>query len=119
MSKVVTEAEFAAALREALAGAVARGVVGPGRSGAIASVYASHMLGIPWIPYGTTCPPALRPLLIVDTARKTGSTLRKAERRYGDGETVTVYVFDEPPRVRFWYEPEGLRESADGRKIEP
>jgi len=104
--RVVSPDEFVAVLRDRLAGVQARAVVGPGRSGAVASVYASHMLGIPFLPYGTKCPDHLRPLLVVDTARKSGATLRKAERYYGDGDTVTVWVFDEPPRVRFWYERE-------------
>ena len=103
---LVAEAEFAGVLRLKLLGVQARAVVGPGRSGAVASVYASHILGIPFLPYGVPCPPHLRPLLIVDTARKSGATLRKAEREYGDGECVTVWCFDEPPRVRFWYERE-------------
>ena len=102
--RVVSEAEFSSVMRLKLMGVQARAVVGPSRSGAVASVYASHMLGIPFLPYGVPCPAHLRPLLIVDTARKSGATLRKAERKYGDGECVTVWCFDEPPRVRFWYE---------------
>lgn len=110
--RVVSEAEFAAAIRLKLLGVEAKAVVGPGRSGAVASVYASHILGIPFIPYGMRCPEHLRPLLIVDTARKSGATLRKAERQYGDGECVTVWCFDEPPRVRFWYERDAQAPNA-------
>lgn len=111
MTRVVSESEFKGLLAVCLthlAGQlrVPKSVTGPGRSGAIASVYVSHMLGLPWIPYGQPCPDKLRPLLIVDTARKTGATLRKAERLYGDGATITTWVLDEPPRVRFWYERE-------------
>jgi hypothetical protein len=102
--RMVSEAEFAGLLRSKLSGIRAAAVVGPGRSGAVASTYASHMLGIPFLPYGMRCPAHLRPLLIVDTARKSGATLRRAERAYGDGECIIVWVFDEPPRVRFWYE---------------
>lgn len=77
-------------------------VTGPGRSGAIASVYASHMLGIPFIPYGQSVPEHLKPVLVVDTASLTGKTMRKAVKRY---ETdLGVVAFQEPPRVRFWYE---------------
>ena len=50
--RVVAEAEFAGVLRLKLLGVQAGAVVGPGRSGAVASVYASHILGIPFIPYG-------------------------------------------------------------------
>lgn len=113
--RVVSEAEFSAAIRLRLLGVKARAVVGPGRSGAVASVYASHILGIPFIPYGTECPEHLRPLLVVDTARKSGATLRKAERRYG-GDCVVVHVFNEPPRLRFWYEkitPRGRNNRVD------
>lgn len=107
--RVVSEAEFAARMKSMLFGGIARGVTGPGRSGAIASVYASHILGIPFLSYGTFCPDSLRPLLIIDTARKTGATLRKAERRYGDGACVVAWAYDEPPRLRFWYEALGRK----------
>lgn len=103
--RIISEPEFDIALRAKLQNVKAKMVVGPGRSGAIASVYASHILGIPFLPYGQPCPDHLRPLLIVDTARKSGATLRKAERRYG-GECIVIHVYDEPPRLRFWYEPE-------------
>ena len=99
---IVSEADFAFALREKLGGVRAKSVTGPGRSGAIASTYASHVLGIPFIPYGQEVPDRLRPLLIVDTARASGKSLRKAERRYG--EAIVVAIFEEPPRVKFWYE---------------
>lgn len=99
----ISEPDFASALHERLRGISARAVTGPGRSGAIASVYASHMLGIPFLPYGTPCPEHLRPLLILDTARKSGATLRRAARKYGE-PCILVHVFDEPPRVRLWYE---------------
>lgn len=105
----ISETEFSHAIRLRLIGVKARAVVGPGRSGAVASAYASHILRIPFLPYGTECPEHLRPLLIVDTARKSGATLRKAERRYG-GDCILVHVFDEPPRLRFWYEPEAHRQ---------
>jgi len=75
-------------------------VTGPGRSGAIASVYASYMLRVPFVPYGSFIPD--QRALIVDTAINTGKTLRKASRHYGDAPFV--YAFREPPRVHFWYE---------------
>lgn len=103
MSRVVGEIEFSSALRAAVAGVSARCVTGPGRSGAVASVYASHAMRIPWIPYGERCPDEIRPLLIIDTAAKSGATLRKAQRKYG-GESIAIALFQEPPRVRFWYE---------------
>jgi len=103
--RIISERGFDVELRAKLKNVKAKMVVGPGRSGAIASVYASHILGIPFLPYGQPCPDHLRPLLIVDTARKSGATLRKAERRYG-GECIVIHVYDEPPRLRFWYEPE-------------
>lgn len=79
-----------------------RAVCGPGRSGAVAAVYASHMLGVPFVPYDRPCPEHLKPLLVVDTATKTGRTLRKAERRHPGA--VVMALYDEPPRVHFWYE---------------
>jgi hypothetical protein len=107
VSRVISEAEFAGALRLKLLGVEARAVTGPGRSGAVASVYASHVLGIPWLPFGRHCPEHLRPLLIVDTARKTGATLRKAQRTYNFASPIVLCAFEEPPRVRFWYEEQG------------
>ena len=46
--RIVSEAEFRGAIRLRLLGVKALAVVGPGRSGAVASVYASHILGIPF-----------------------------------------------------------------------
>jgi hypothetical protein len=105
--KIITESEFSARLREALAASDAvmcGSVTGPGRSGAIASVYASHILRIPFIPFGAVVPKRLGCLLIVDTASESGATMRKAARRYGDSLPVCVVAFQEPPRVAFWYE---------------
>jgi hypothetical protein len=99
----VTESDFKERLIECLEPYrfKVESVTGPGRSGAIASVYASHFLRIPYIPYGI--PTDLRPLLIVDTAILTGRTLRKAMKKYGPG-VVPIALYKEPPRVVFWYE---------------
>jgi hypothetical protein len=75
---IVDEPEFVARLRLVLKSARIENVgavTGPGRSGAVAAVYASHMLGIPFIPYGARCPDQFQ-LLIVDTARESGRTRR-------------------------------------------
>ncbi len=108
--RVVSEQEFVAKARQLFTSAEVlqpcRAVVGPGRSGAIAAVYASYMLGIPFLPYGVKCPERLRPLLIIDTALYSGATLRRAERRYATrnpNDTVVAWLFDEPPVVNFWY----------------
>lgn len=79
-------------------------VTGPGRSGAIAAVYASHILGVPFIPQGANVPQRLGALLIVDAARQSGATIRKIQRDYGAYLTEVVVAFEEPPRVTFWYE---------------
>jgi len=81
-------------------------VTGPGRSGAIASAYASHILGIPWIPDGARVPAKLWPVLVIDTAAQTGRTLRKAVRRTGvpEDQVCSVAVYAEPTRLRFWFE---------------
>jgi hypothetical protein len=105
--KIVTEREFAGRLRQVLESADMDDVgfvTGPGRSGAIASVYASHLLRVPFIPYGSTPPVHLGRALIIDTARETGATLRKAERRYEAANPIVLVCFEEPPRVAFWYE---------------
>lgn len=79
-------------------------VTGPGRSGAIAAVYASHMLAVPFIPYGGNAPVALGRVLVIDTARMSGKTLRKAHSRYSYANPVVLWCYDEPPLVSFWYE---------------
>lgn len=107
MSRVVTEAEFRERLKSVLASADTDRcgfVTGPGRSGAIAAVYASHLLHIPFVPYGSAAPARLGCVLIVDTARESGATLRKAANKYREAHPVVVVAFEEPPRVMFWYE---------------
>lgn len=107
--RIITEPEFATALREALAHAFYSigSVTGPGRSGAIAAVYASHILQVPFIPFGAPAPERLGALLLIDTATESGRTLRKAESRYRkmfSCDIVVLAVYREPPRVAFWYE---------------
>jgi hypothetical protein len=104
MAHVVSEEEFAKVLRSKLKGLQPKAVTGPGRSGAIASAYASHILGVPFLPFGTFCTHPLRPLLVVDTARKSGRTIRQALATYHYAEPSAIWCFDEPPRVIFWYE---------------
>ena len=97
---IITENEFRDRFTELLTEAPdCDFVTGPGRSGAVASVYASHFLGVPFVPYKQK--PEGR-FLIVDTAMQSGKTLRKASRLYDDAPYV--YAHHEPPRVRFWYE---------------
>lgn len=104
MKTVIWEWEFDARIRDRLKGVKVGCVTGPGRSGAIASVYASHILKVPFIPYGQKPPLALCPLLIIDTARASGATLRKAARKYEEYYPIVVACYEEPPRVMFWYE---------------
>jgi hypothetical protein len=107
MSRVVSEQEFAARIRELLSAECFMSygcVTGPGRSGAIAAVYASHILRIPFIPFGQEIPESLRSVLIIDTARESGETLRKASRKYAYAGARSAVCFEEPPRVMFWYE---------------
>lgn len=103
--RIVSEKEFATRLQECLVGLSDVGsVTGPGRSGAIAAVYASHLLRIPFIPYGQAAPASLGSILVIDTAMESGATLRKAARRYAESHPVVIALFHEPPRVQFWYE---------------
>lgn len=103
---VIGEQEFSEALRHELCNLPGRvgSVTGPGRSGAIASAFASHFLNVPFIPFGATAPIHLGDLLIIDTATFSGRTLRKACRRYEYAEPICLAVYHEPPRVAFWYE---------------
>lgn len=76
-------------------------VTGPGRSGAVAAVYASHYLGVPYIP------PKFRQAstaLVVDTARLSGKTIRKCASWHGTEHML--WAFDEVPGhyYKFWYE---------------
>ncbi len=103
-TRIVSEAEFAASIRRAVAGVDVGSVTGPGRSGAVAAVYASHILGVPFIPYGATTPAHLGRPLIIDTATESGRTLRKAASKYKAFTPLVLAVYCEPPRVAFWYE---------------
>lgn len=112
--RIVSESEFSERIRGLLLNDNGRAatayehvgsVTGPGRSGAVAAVYASHILGVPFIPFKTGNVPAhLGRLLIIDTAMESGATMRKADRFYTDVNRVSVVCFHEPPRVAFWYE---------------
>lgn len=108
---VITETEFRQRVDEMLTGVVSLedkfkpwGVTGPGRSGAIASVYVSHYLKVPFIPFGTILPASAQGLWIVDTASFTGRTIRRAIRKYKGHYASAMWFYQEPPRVRFWYE---------------
>lgn len=106
MPNVIDPAEFLARLQEKVEPyrGLVRSVCGPGRSGAVASVYASYALGVPWLPYQRFKPPeALQPTLIIDSARVTGRNMRRCSK-FIDGPTVLLWLWDEPPNVRFWYE---------------
>ena len=99
--RFVQEEEFRSKLAQTLAPLVGKYsfVTGPGRSGAVASVYASHFLGVPYVPYKRMVG---ENVLIVDTAVLSGRTIRKASSYYGGVDFV--YMFNQPPRVKFWYE---------------
>lgn len=106
--RIVSEAEFRQRLLHLLCSraedfTLVDYVTGPGRSGALAAVYVSHMLGIPFVPYGRPHE-KLQRVMMVDTARESGATMRKAMRRYEAHSPVELVVYEEPPRVAFWYE---------------
>lgn len=107
-TEVVSEVEFTHQLKYILSGAngIYKSVTGPGRSGAIAAVYASHFLKIPFIPYKQIPDKSIAPLLIIDTAMMSGRTLRKAYNFYLNRNIPCEYtwVYSEPPKVKFWYE---------------
>lgn len=104
--RVVSEQEFQRSLILKLCTLTVRPecVTGKGRSGAIAAAYISHILGIPFLPFGTECPNKFTRILIADTAIQSGRTLRSAVRKYSRCCVSTLAVFHEPPRVKFWYE---------------
>lgn len=102
--RIVSEQEFREVFTKRLDSAPSCDyVVGPGRSGAIAAVYASHYLGVPFVPFKCKLPG--RRALVVDTAILTGATVRKASRIYGN--CPIVYGFNQKEteeRLKFWYE---------------
>lgn len=84
-----------------------KGVCGPGRSGALASVYASHILGVPFVPFKQQIPKELFPLLIVDTTQKSGRTMRKAVEWYKKlqlGEVQGLTPYSANAKLHFWFE---------------
>ena len=109
MSRWVTEAQFSARMRETLRpeGNPAF-VTGPGRSGAVAAIYASYFLKLPYVPWD--CPCEGECALIVDTASMSGRTMRRAvarySRRYPSVESWVAFNESEQ-RHHFWYERMG------------
>jgi len=106
MKTIISELEFREKLIERLDCLYVKPkfVTGPGRSGAISSVYASHYLGIPFVAFKIPIPSHFSPILIIDTAENTGKTLRSACRFYEKNNPIPLWIFEEPPRVHFWYE---------------
>lgn len=109
--RVIREGEFKVMIRSLLdeyRGEGIGSVTGPGRSGAVAAVYASHMLGVPFVPYGQKAPLEAGRLLIIDTATDSGKTLRKAAKKYEHATPLVLAVYNEKDpvigRVIFWYE---------------
>lgn len=105
--RIISEHEFNERIRELLADPrldCVGSVTGPGRSGAIAAAYASHILRVPFITYGSKPPLQHGKLLIIDTAIESGTTMAKAVRRYGEQNCLPLACYHEPPRVMFWYE---------------
>ena len=104
--RIISEEEFSIRIQEVLQDPIFNSVgwvTGPGRSGAIAAVYASHILHIPFVPFGSEAKHLERPL-IIDTARQSGATLKKAIRKYQHLNPISCVLYEEPPRVAFWYE---------------
>jgi hypothetical protein len=108
--RVISEEEFMCRLKSFLSayqGVKNYFITGPGRSGAIASCYASHTFKIPFIPFGQF-PKTNRSIIIFDTAKNSGRTLRKAKRKYKDYDGIVVAgaLYDEKitGRLKFWYE---------------
>lgn len=83
-------------------------VTGPGRSGAVASVYASHYLSIPYKPHKCGNYSNDTRVLIVDTVEYTGETLRKAAKWYAKKGLSTQVIFGvkeyKGHYFKMWYE---------------
>ena len=104
--RIITETEFRRELELKLQPykGLIQSVSGPGRSGAIAAVYASYILGVPFVPEGYDIAPNLYPHLVVDTASKSGRTLRKYMRRKATSFGLAVFDETVTNRLYFWYE---------------
>lgn len=83
-------------------------VTGAGRSGAVAAVYASHHLGIPYIPHKAGNYLSGGRVLVVDTVEYTGKTLRKAQKWYAKRGLQTQAIFGVKETrghyFKMWYE---------------
>lgn len=103
---LITEAAFQERIEEALADRHGKfaWVMGPGRSGAIAAIYASHILNIPWVPYGFL-PRAKGKGLLIDIAHTNALCLNRAVRRYRTRETETLLLFHTPDAIPvLWFQ---------------
>lgn len=81
-------------------------ILGAGRSGAIAAVYASHLTGIPFVAWNNRLPENSK-VLIIDTAKQSGKTLRRAVARYNKlgHEAFSLPIFEcDNTHFIFWYE---------------
>lgn len=126
ITRIVPEKEFRQEIQKALNKLKAElnlmgvdFVTGPGRSGAVAAVYASHILSIPFVPFGQM-PKDLDRALVIDTAIESGATMRKAVRKYTNYAPIPVAIYQEPPRVTFWYEapkPQRLRKKKENKSF--
>jgi adenine/guanine phosphoribosyltransferase-like PRPP-binding protein len=105
---LVSEAEFSATVRNTLSGKMRPDfVTGPGRSGAVAAVYASYALSAPYIPHSTRPAEPGETMLVIDTVSMSGRTIRKAASRWKRlGYEVEALVLYSSPTIRhhFWYE---------------
>jgi adenine/guanine phosphoribosyltransferase-like PRPP-binding protein len=114
-SIVVSETEFSALVASALADEPTPDfIVGPGRSGAVAAVYASYRMHRPFVPYGHPGGPKGSTVLIVDTVSMTGGTIRKARAKYermGFVVRTLTIVPENQKRHHFWFE------YADGHPV--
>ncbi len=112
MIKHINEAHFSIQLRKVSRDFVKpQFVTGPGRSGAIAAVYYSHLAGVPFIPWGQypEMPHTVfsENFLVIDTSSMSGKTLRKAVSKYEARgyNAFGIAVFDVPGvHNKFWYE---------------
>lgn len=101
---MIDENQFSQMMKESLSDLKGKVlfVTGPGRSGAVAAVYASYYLGAAYVPYGHQVPNK-GTMLVVDTIEQSGATLRKAAKRY-PGCIVRSICGKKDTREHFWFE---------------
>lgn len=78
-------------------------VTGPGRTGAMAAIYASHILNVSFVAYGHR-PKANGYVLVMDILNDNPRTMRRALKHYDICRPIPCIVFPEIENEGLWFE---------------